>query len=228
MFPLSDTKDLGGFAPVTFGLIVVNVAVFLLWEFVNPSADQFIAQYALTPANVNWADPSTLLPFITSQFLHGGLLHIAGNMLFLWVFGDNVEHRFGWWYLPFYLAAGTVGGLAQYILSPNSTIPSLGASGAIAGVLGAYFLLFPGNKIKTFILFFGFIAVREIGATWLLGYWIILQLFSGSLSVAQHVATSADTGGVAYFAHIGGFGFGWLVAHLLNRNQPEVIPVSLQ
>lgn len=228
MFPLSDTRDIGGFAPVTFLLIVANVAVFVLWEFLNPNADQFIAQYALTPALVNWSDPSTLLPFITSQFLHGGALHIAGNMLFLWVFGDNVEHRFGWWYLPLYLGAGVVGGLAQYLLAPQSTIPSLGASGAIAGVLGAYLLLFPRNKIKTLVLFFGFISFIDVSAPFMLGYWFVLQLFSGFASVAQHVATSADTGGVAYFAHIGGFGFGWLAAHLLTRNQPEAVPASLQ
>ncbi len=226
MFPLSDTKDIGGLAPVTLGLIIINVLVFLLE--LSGNTDAFVAQYALTPALVNFSDPQTLLPFLTSQFLHGGWLHIIGNMTFLWVFGDNVEHRFGWWYLPFYLSAGVAGGLAQYLLSPHSVIPSLGASGAIAGVLGAYLLLFPRNKIKTLVIFFGFITIIDISAPIMLGYWFVLQLFSGVTSVAGRVLTSADTGGVAYFAHIGGFAFGWLVAHLLPRNQPEVTPASLQ
>lgn len=214
MFPLSDTRDIGGLAPVNFLLVAANIAIFILWEFLNPNADQFIAQYALTPANVNWSDLTTLLPFLTSQFLHGGWLHLLGNMLFLWVFGDNVEHRFGWLYLPFYLAAGVIGGLAQYFLDPSSTIPSLGASGAIAGVLGAYLVLFPRNLIKTLVIFYGFISTQEIPATFMLVYWFVIQLFSGVGSIATH-ATSADVGGVAYFAHIGGFAFGWLAAHLL-------------
>jgi|SRR5581483_1789808 len=226
MFPLADTRDIGGFAPITALLVTANVLIFILYEIFNPTADQFIVQYALTPANVNWSDFSTLLPFITSQFLHGGWLHLLGNMAFLWVFGDNIEHRFGVFYLPFYLAAGVAGGLAQYFLDPSSMIPSLGASGAIAGILGAYLLLFPRNVIKTLVLFYGFISTVEIPATAMLLYWFVIQLFSGVGSIAAH-ATSADVGGVAYFAHIGGFGFGWLAAHLISRGTTDGGSVSL-
>jgi membrane associated rhomboid family serine protease len=224
MFPFGDTNDIGGFAPVTLGLIIANVIVFLL-EISAANPDLFIAQYALTPNLVNFSDPATLVPFVTSQFLHGGWLHIGGNMLFLWVFGDNVEHRLGLFYLPFYLAAGVVGGLAQYAVDPHSVIPSLGASGAIAGVLGAYLFLFPKNMIKTLVIFFGFAQVTEIPAPVMLVYWFAIQLFSGVASVATHAVTSADLGGVAYLAHIGGFGFGWLSAHLFRAQSSEVSKV---
>lgn len=221
MFPLSDTKHLGGFAPVTFLLVVVNVAIFVLWEFLNPDIDSFIAQYALTPDKVNFADLNTLFPLITSQFLHGGWIHLIGNMAFLWVFGDNIEHRLGVFYLPFYLLAGVVGGLAQYFVDPTSIIPSLGASGAIAGILGAYLVLFPKNVINTAIIYGFLVEVRPIAATLLLGYWFFIQLFSGVAQVASTVASPTDVGGVAYLAHLGGFTIGFLVAQVF-KDHPEL------
>ncbi len=146
-----------------------------------------------------------------AMFLHGGWLHIGGNMLFLWVFGNNVEDRIGRvWYLLFYLASGIVAALAQLAVAPNSVIPNLGASGAIAGVLGAYLVMFPRRRVYTLIIFF-FITAVYLPAFVVLGLWFVLQVFSGVGSLGSRVNTG---GGVAFFAHIGGFAFGVLLALL--------------
>lgn len=215
MIPLDDEDSPGGIPFWTITLIILNVIVFFL-EMTAVDPDGFISRYALIPAQVSLGDPSTWTPFITSQFLHGGFLHIASNMLFLWVFGDNVEKRLGFFTFPiFYLLAGVVGGLAQYILSTDSTIPMLGASGAIAGVLGAYLVLYPNHKIKTLVPTIGFISTAYVPASIMLVYWFITQLFSGTASIV-----STESGGVAYFAHIGGFAFGWLIGKLAQQ-KPE-------
>lgn len=203
MLPLRDSDSSGRFPFWTITLIVVNVFVFFL-ELTAPNYEAFIYQYSLVPARINFADISTLLPFITSQFLHGGFLHIASNMLFLWVFGDNVEGRFGFVFFPiFYLFCGIIAGLSQYLLGPGSQIPMLGASGAVAGVLGAYYKMFPNNTIKTLVPSYGLMQVVEIPAGIMLIYWFITQIFSGAASIGV-------AGGVAYFAHIGGFATGWI------------------
>ncbi len=146
-----------------------------------------------------------------AMFLHGGWLHIGGNMLFLWVFGNNVEDRIGrLWYLLFYLASGIVASLAQLAVAPNSVIPNLGASGAIAGVLGAYLVMFPRRRVYTLIIFF-FITAVYLPAFVVLGLWFVLQVFSGVGSLGSRVNTG---GGVAFFAHIGGFAFGVVLALL--------------
>ena len=145
------------------------------------------------------------------MFLHGGWLHIGGNMLFLWVFGNNVEDRIGrLWYLLFYLASGIIASLAQLAVAPNSVIPNLGASGAIAGVLGAYLVMFPRRRVYTLIIFF-FITAVYLPAFVVLGLWFVLQVFSGVGSLGSRVNTG---GGVAFFAHIGGFAFGVVLALL--------------
>ena len=136
-------------------------------------------------------------------------------MLFLWIFGDNVEGRFGFLLFPIiYLASGIAGGLAQFVFNPDSTIPMIGASGAIAGVLGAYFAWFGQHTVKTLVPVFGFLTVIDVPASVMLFYWFITQLFSGAASIT---VAASDVGGIAFFAHAGGFAFGWLVAKLFSR-----------
>lgn len=214
MLPLQDTKSTGGSFPFWVVVIVaLNLYVFYL-EFTARNIDVFISRFALIPALVDFSNPSTLLPFITNQFLHGGFIHILSNMWFLWVFGDNIEDRFGLFFFPiFYLAAGFLGNFLQYLLDPTINIPILGASGAIAGVLGAYYALFPHNKVKTLIFIFLFVTIVEIPASLMLFYWFVIQLFSGAVAISQF---TQEGSGVAYFAHIGGFALGWIVGKLIN------------
>lgn len=222
MIPLSDSHPAGKFPFWVILIIIINVYVFFL-EITSPDMEAFIAQYALIPLLVNFSDTLSLVPFITSQFLHGGFLHIISNMLFLWIFGDNVEARFGNILFPIiYLASGVAGGLAQYAFMPDSTIPMLGASGAVAGVLGAYFAWFGHHSVKTLIPFFGFIQIVNIPASFMLFYWIATQFLSSFFSLPK---TMADVGGVAYFAHIGGFIFGWLAAKIIptKNKQAELL-----
>ena len=154
------------------------------------------------------------LSVIYSMFLHGSWLHIGGNMLFLWVFGNNIEDRMGWFpYLIFYLAAGVVATLAHVAVQPSSTVPLIGASGAVAGVMGAYLVLFPNVQIRSLLIFF-LVLIRDIPAKWLLGFWFVLQFFTNPAE------------GVAWVAHVGGFLFGALVAVLLrDRLRPVRTPL---
>ncbi len=216
MIPLSDTRTSGRFPFWVVLIIVLNVYFFYL-EITAPDPEAFIRQYALIPSLINFSSLESLTPFITSQFLHGGFLHIISNMLFLWIFGDNVEDRMGPIFFPiFYLLSGIIGGLLQYIFLIGSDIPMLGASGAIAGVLGAYFVLFPHHKVKTLVPLFLFLTVIDLPATWMLLYWFVTQVFSGVTSIG-------NVGGVAYFAHIGGFLAGWFFGRIFKRSQPEVL-----
>jgi membrane associated rhomboid family serine protease len=217
MIPLSDTHTHGRFPIVTLILIAINIFVFYL-ELTAANTDGFILQYALTPALVNFLNFTTLVPFITSMFLHGGFLHIISNMWYLWIFGDNVEKRLGIFYLPFYLAGGIFAAFAQYIISPLSNIPMLGASGAVAAVLGAYLLLFGNHQVKTLIPIFGFLTVQTLPASLLLILWFVMQLFSGAAAITQY----AVEGGVAWFAHIGGFVFGFLAALPFKKGTKKV------
>ena len=222
MIPLSDSHPAGKFPLWVILIIAINVYVFFL-EMTAPDLELFITQYALIPERVNFYNTLTLIPFITSQFLHGGFLHIISNMLFLWVFGDNVEARFGNILFPIvYLASGIAGGLAQYIFMPDSTIPMLGASGAVAGVLGAYFAWFPHHTVKTLVPILGFIQIINVPASIMLFYWIATQFISSFFSFGGQMG---DVGGVAYFAHIGGFVFGWVLAKLIptKNKQPELL-----
>jgi len=212
MFPLSDSVKSKSLPFVTVGLIVVNVIVFLL-QLASP--DTFTLQYALTPSHVNFTNFITLIPFFTAMFLHGGFFHIISNMWFLWIFGDDVEDHFGKVrFLIFYLAAGIIANFAQYLLQTHSSIPVLGASGAISGVLGAYYILFPRSKIKTVLVLVIFVTIIDIPAVIYLFYWFFIQIFSGvaSLSVAS------NTGGVAFWAHVAGFVTGLLYANRLKNN----------
>lgn len=217
MIPLSDSHPAGRFPFWVLMIIAINVYVFFQ-EITAANPDSIIMQYALVPSLVDFSNIYTLIPFITSQFLHGGFLHIISNMLFLWVFGDNVEARAGYLLFPFfYLISGAMGGFAQYIFMPDSNIPMLGASGAVAGVLGAYFAWFPHHSVKTLVPFFGFLTVVNIPASIILIYWFVTQIFSGAFSVTS----LGDGGGVAYFAHIGGFITGWVVAKAIDKPQVD-------
>ena len=215
MFPISDSIPSRRIPFINVAIILVTIYVFFQ-QIVASNQEAFIAQYALIPVLVNFSDPQTLFPFITSIFLHGGFLHIVSNMWFLWVFGDNVETHIPFVFYPLlYLLSGIVGGLSQYIFSPQSNIAMLGASGAVAGVLGAYYVLFPHSKIKTLVPFFGFATIVRVGAPFMLGYWFILQVFSGVTSLPM----LGETGGVAFFAHVGGFVTGVFFAKLFKKEK---------
>jgi len=213
MFPLSDSIRARRFPFVNILLIAATVFVFIQ-QLTSFNQDLFIRTYSLIPSLVNFNDIASLTPFVTSIFLHGGFLHIISNMWFLWVFGDNVEGHLGFFLFPIlYFMSGIVGNIAQYIVMPNSSIPMLGASGAVAGVLGAYFVLFKDAKIKTLIPFFGFFTTAEIPAPFMLGYWFVLQVFSGAVSLPF----SGDSGGVAFWAHVGGFLTGVAAGKIIKR-----------
>jgi membrane associated rhomboid family serine protease len=166
-------------------------------------------------AEVRVAQHAAWLTLIASIFMHGGWVHIVGNMLFLWIFGNNVEDRMGRFrYLIFYVVCGVIAALTQLATNPSSEIPNIGASGAIAGVLGAYLLLYPRARVLTAITLLVFFAIVEVPAILLLGVWFVLQVLDGSAGLV-----SADSGGVAYFAHVGGFAAGLLLVRLLVRGR---------
>ncbi|MBI5405249.1 MAG: rhomboid family intramembrane serine protease [Candidatus Kerfeldbacteria bacterium] len=206
MIPLRDHNPSGKPPYVTYTLIAINVAVFAYMFFLGDDVDAFVGQYAMIPnVIVNGRGLTTLL---TSIFLHGGFGHIIWNMLFLNIFGDNLEDRYGHLrYLGFYLLAGLAGSALQIAVDPASTIPNLGASGAIAGVMGGYLVLFPRERIDV-LWTFGFIGTSTVPASAMLIYWILFQFLFGFGSLG------VDGGGVAYFAHIGGFAFGFLLTRL--------------
>jgi len=210
MLPIRDHNRSNKFPLLTILIIAFNVFVFIL-ELIVPDPDTFINAYALIPAAINFSKPLTLIPFFSSMFLHAGFVHLLSNMWFLWIFGDNLEATLGEIkFLLLYFFSGLAGGLLQYLLIINSTIPNLGASGAIAGVLGGYLVFFPKAKIETLVATFGgYLSRIELPAYVMLFYWFFTQLFSGSASV---VSGEMALGGVAWFAHIGGFVAGWLMA----------------
>ncbi|MGI8419703.1 MAG: rhomboid family intramembrane serine protease [Candidatus Levyibacteriota bacterium] len=219
MFPLSDSARARRFPFFTFLLIIANIFVFIK-EITAPSPNDFIMHYALIPSQVNFADYHTLLPFITAIFLHDGFLHILSNMWFLYIFGDNVEGELSPpGFILLFLVAGIAGNLLQYLIMPGSNIPLIGASGAVAGILGCYYMLFPYSKIKTLIFIFIFVTIIDVSAPLMLGYWFILQIFSGATSL--HQMASAQ-GGVAFFAHIAGFIIGLLVGRVVKSNNKSV------
>lgn len=218
MFPISDSKhERGGFPVFNLALIVVNVIAFLIM-YASPNLEVFVNTYALVPANINFSNIPSLLPFITSIFLHGGIFHLASNMWFLWIFGDNIEAELGpIKFLLLYLLSGIAGSFLQYILNPDSTIPMLGASGAVSGVMGAYLAMFPRHTIKSVIPIFLVFTVVNIPALFYIGYWFLIQIFSGFSTLPGDM--QADQGGVAFFAHIGGFVVGFVLAKILQTKR---------
>ena len=217
MLPLSDHIPRRTVPVITMLIIIVNVIVFL-WELqLGPDLQQGIFRVAFIPARF-WLPGSlfaNLQTIFISMFLHGGFLHVGSNMLYLWIFGDNIEDRLGHMrYTVFYLLCGFIAALTHAFANPSSTLPAIGASGAIAGVLGAYLILFPRARVTTLIPVFVFIMIRELPAVLILGFWFVLQLFSGVGSLGLRDAQ--DMGGVAYFAHIGGFVAGMILIVLMG------------
>ena len=217
MFPIRDHNPSHKLPIINLIIIGITAYVFLL-EITATSLEDFIFQYALIPSQVDLTIPSTLLPFIYSMFLHGGWLHIISNMWFLWIFGDNIESHLGHVsYLIFYLITGLAAGLMQFIFSAGSSIPTLGASGAVSGILGAYLLLYPRHKIDTLVASFGgFLHQIQLPASFMLGYWFVIQLFSGIGSLGI-----TGEGGVAWWAHIGGFAMGFLAIRIFHRKNRQ-------
>jgi len=215
MIPLRDDQPSFSTPFVNYFLIALNVLVFI-WESLvgaqSPRAlNAFVMQFGLVPRHAlavlsghSHASPATaIVPFLTSMFLHASFMHVAGNMLFLWIFGDNVEDFLGHLkYLIFYLASGIAAASAQILLNPDSRLPTVGASGAIAGVMGAYFILYPRARV---LIWFPPIFFFHVPAWLMLGYWFLVQFFSGTLTAA---AETAQQGGIAFWAHVGGFAAG--------------------
>ena len=222
MLPLRDDNPRRTVPFITYLLIGVNILAFL-WELgLGPRLDEALFSIAFIPRRFwvpgYWlADLSTIF---VSMFLHGGFLHIGSNMLYLAIFGDNIEDRLGHFrYTIFYFLCGVVAALAHAFANPSSAMPAIGASGAIAGVLGAYLILFPRARVTTVIPIVFFIIVREIPAVVLLGLWFVLQLFSGVGSL--NVRGAEDVAGVAYFAHIGGFVAGMILIFVMGGTRPR-------
>ena len=212
MFPLKDDNPSSTAPVVTVALIVLNALVFVYQISLQAggpdgarAAQAFIEEFGLVPCRLTGAcrvGPELPLPVVTiftSMFMHGGLFHIGGNMLYLWIFGNNVEDTLGHTrYLIFYLLSGIAAALAQTVVGPSSLVPMVGASGAISGVLGAYLVLFPGAHVTTLIVLGFFFRLVQIPAMVVLGFWIVLQVLNG-------LGSFGASGGVAFFAHIGGF-----------------------
>ncbi len=214
MIPIGDENPRRSFPVATLGLVILNVVVFLYQLTLSPAATNvFVANAALIPSRLlqerNLAAATTL---VTAMFIHGGWSHLIGNMIFLWVFGDNVEDRLG--VLPFlviYLLTGIAASATQIAIDPTSSIPIVGASGALAGIAGVYLVLFPRARVRVVIPLFFFFRVVLISAPLFLLIWFATQLLQGLMSVG-----SAGTGGVAWFAHVGGFVSGALVGLLVR------------
>lgn len=215
MIPLRDENPTRRLPLVTLALLTINVAVFIyeltLMASSTTAFQRFIESYAFVPARV-FASPLSPWGYITlftSMFMHAGLLHIGGNMLYLWIFGNNVEDELGRLrFLLFYLVSGVAAAALQGFFGGDPTIPTLGASGAIGGVLGAYVLLFPKSRVLVAIIIIFFIELASVPAYFVIGFWFILQLANGVLSLDPNVGQ----GGVAYLAHVGGFAAGLVMA----------------
>jgi membrane associated rhomboid family serine protease len=208
MIPLRDVIPSRTTPYVTFLLIALNTLVFMYQFTMGEAVEEFILYFGLIPAAFSW------VAVLTSMFLHGSLIHFGGNMLYLWIFGDNVEDRMGHGrFLVFYLLCGTAAALAQTIVNPDSVVPMVGASGAIAGVMGAYFVLYPHSRVLTAVFVLIFFDLVEIPAIFFLGLWFLLQLLSGVGSLG---VSNAAGGGTAFFAHIGGFVAGVVVGFFIR------------
>jgi len=199
MIPLRDVIPSRTFPLFTIAFIALNAVAFLYQvSLPDPALEALMYQYGVVPARFRW------LPVVTSMFLHGGWLHFLGNMLYLWIFGDNVEDRLGHVrFVLFYLFCGAAAALAHVFMNPNSILPTIGASGAIAGVMGAYFVLYPHSRVLALVPLFIFWEIIEVPAILFLGLWFVMQFFSGVGSIAADVGV--ESGGVAFWAHVAGF-----------------------
>jgi membrane associated rhomboid family serine protease len=239
VIPLRDANPTRTTPIVTVALIVACFVVFAfelgrLASGGTEALDAFVTEWGIVPAELTaaWSSGSAMtveaLTLITSQFLHGGWLHLLGNLLFLWIFGNNVEDRLGRFrFLLFYLVGGAVAGLTHVAMDPDSTIPTIGASGAIAATLGAYLVLFPRARITSLVFLGFFYQLIDVPAVIVLAFWFALQLIDGLASIG---VTDTAGGGVAFFAHIGGFVFGAVVGLVLNavgRRRRPAVPAAV-
>lgn len=230
MIPVSDTTRSRTFPYVNIALIITNVIVFLYELSLTPvEVNRFFIEHGVVPLRlVRWLEsPSGIeepLTILTATFIHGGWFHLIGNMLYLWVFGDNVEDALGHvGYFLFYLAAAVGAVALQVYVDQNGIVPMVGASGAISGVLGAYLVLYPRATVGVLIPWFWFFGAFPVPAAFLIGFWFLLQLFSGIAAIGT---AAGVTGGVAFWAHVGGFLTGFLLILLLRplipRRRPPV------
>jgi len=225
MIPLRDRNPSGTFPLVTIALILANGVVFLYQLSLGEKLPAFLIHFGLVPAKVSYYGevpgltlPHIVFPFFTSMFFHGGWLHVIGNMWYLWIFGDNIEDRLGHFrFFVFYVLCGIGAALFHTFLNPHSTVPCVGASGAIAGVLGAYLICFPFARVLTVVPIFFFFQIIEMPAVLLLLFWFVLQFFSGTLSIA--VTAQTGGGGVAWWAHVGGFVCGMLFINIFSKRK---------
>lgn len=234
MVPLRDENPVSTTPVVVYGIIALNIAIFVFQLGLSRQGlDQFFDTWALVPNQLSDsfqgavdAPVSEWITLISSQFLHGGFFHIGGNLLYLWVFGNNIEDQLGHVkFLIFYLGCGVLAGLTQWVFDPYATVPTVGASGAIAGVMGAYVLRFPKAKILTLIPLIIFFTTIRIPAIFFLGFWFVQQALFSVASLSTEV--SPGSGGIAYWAHSGGFVFGLILGPLLGlmqRKQPRPTP----
>jgi membrane associated rhomboid family serine protease len=231
VIPISDAPGVRRTFPIVNILIILaNIVVFIFVELTQPSEralEQLIMAAGVIPTEIiSGRDLPPLAPLgnvyltlLTAMFLHGGFLHLAGNMLYLWVFGDNVEDTFGHLgYTLFYLVCGVLAGLTHIVANAQSSVPSIGASGAIAGVLGAYLIMFPHASIRTLVFLGPFITMPRVSALFLIGFWFVLQLLSG---VASLGVEAEQTSGVAVWAHVGGFVAGFILVHFFRFGAPK-------
>jgi membrane associated rhomboid family serine protease len=215
VIPLRDVIPSRTTPYVTIALVAINVLVFLYQFSLGAGVNEFVLAFGLVPADFSW------ITVFTSMFLHGGFLHVGGNMLYLWIFGDNVEDRMGHGrFLAFYLLCGMAAALGQTVTVPESIIPMVGASGAVAGVMGAYFVLYPHSRIVTLLPLFIFIQIIEVPAIFFLGIWFVMQLLSGVGSIAA-ATEGHPSGGVAFWAHVAGFAAGIVGVFVFRRPQRQ-------
>ncbi len=215
MIPLRDVIPSRSTPYVTIAIIALNALVFLYQFSLGEDGEEFIFAFGLVPAAFSWVN------VLTSMFVHGGILHFGGNMLYLWIFGDNVEDRMGHGrFVVFYLLCGAVAALVQALTVADSRVPMVGASGAIAGVMGAYFVLYPRSRIVTLLPIFIFIQIIEVPAIFFLGIWFLMQFVSGLGSLA--VAPGGQfAGGIAFWAHIAGFAAGAGTVFVFRRPERQ-------
>ncbi len=220
MIPIRDRNPSGTFPYVTIGIIVINVLIFLYELSLGSGLGEFIMKFGVVPLKVSYYSQAsdltfinTFFPFISSMFLHGGFIHLIGNMWFLWIFGDNIEDKLGHFrFIAFYLLCGIIASSVHVFFNIESKVPCVGASGAIAGVLGAYMITFPRARVVTIVPMFVFIQVMELPAIVVLGFWFVIQFFNGAASITA----STSGAGVAWWAHIGGFAAGAIMLYIMR------------
>ncbi len=218
MIPLSDSIRSHRIPWVTYALLALNIGTYILTAVVGlGDYDQIIRTFGLIPFRVLRSfDMEAISDLITSMFLHGSLLHLVGNMFYLWIFGDNVEDALSHiGYLAFYVVGGLIAGAAHILVNPTSTLPTIGASGAIAAVLGAYLVFYPASRVRTLIPLGFYMRIALLPASIVLGLWFVFQLFQGLYTMGE----SADVGGVAIWAHVGGFVVGAILAKFITPGE---------